>query len=172
MSEAERSYLSLATKRYGLRGMGEGSALDRIPPERTEHFIYGTEEAGVDLAVAAGSTARLTMDITQEADYIATKAVDFAILGAAANTWSVAMVASDTDRQLQNQAIPRANFFGTAQLPGIFSKARILWRNTRLVFTVTRVIAGAVAPDKIWIALWGYKVFYDLSNLNLTTRQM
>jgi hypothetical protein len=164
--------MSLATKRYGLRGVGDGSPLDKIPPERTEHFIYGTEEAGIDLAVAAGSTARLTIDITQEADFIATKAVDFAILGAAANSWNVAMVASDTDRQLQNQGIPRPNFFGTAQLPGIFSKPRILWRNTRLSFTLTRVVAGAVAADKVWIALWGYKVFYDLSNLNLTTRQM
>lgn len=170
----DRMYLQQAANRYGVSDIQElsGRSGGRIPENRMEHFVYGTEEAGVSLPIAAGSIATLTMDITQEADFVATKITDFAILGAVANTWSVEMITSDTDRQLQNRAIPRASFVGTAQLPGIFSKPRILWRNTRIKFTLTRQVAGATADDTIWIALWGYKVFYDMANLNLTGRQM
>jgi hypothetical protein len=169
MSDVERAYLKIARDRYGVSGMGSG---DEIADNRKEHFIYGTEEAGISLAIAAGSTGTLTIDISQEADFICTKIVDTAVLGAAANVWSYEMVSSDTDRNMQNRPIPRANAVGTAQLPGIFSRPRIFWRNTRIRFIASRQVAGAVAADTIWVSLWGYKVFYDLSLLNLTSRSV
>lgn len=170
MSNVERAYGQLARQRYGLHDILDGNG--SIPDSRKEHFIYGTAEAGTSLALAAGSTAALTIQISQEADFIATKVVQSFIKGNAANTWSVEFVTSDTSRQLQNTPIPQDSYFGTAQLPGIFSMPRILWRNTTVTFKLTREIVGATAVDRIWIALWGYKVFYDLANLNLTTRNM
>lgn len=170
MSSIERAYARLVNQRYGLRDIADSEG--NIPDSRKEHFIYSTEEAGVTLATAAGSTALLTIQISQEADFIATKVVEASVKGAATNTWSAEWLTADTQRQLQNTPVPHDSFFGTAQLPSILSMPRILWRNTTVQFRLTREVAGSVGSDKIWVSLFGYKVFYDLSNLNLTTRTM
>jgi hypothetical protein len=170
MSSIDRAYLKIANNRYGLRDMADENG--NVPDSRKEHFIYGTAEAGSSLAVAAGTVISMPINISQEADFVATKIVQSHVKGNAANTWSVEFITSDTSRQLQNTPIPQDSFFGTAQLPGIFSMPRILWRNTTVQFRITREVVGTVGADLIWIAMWGYKVFYDLANLNLTTRTM
>jgi hypothetical protein len=161
----------MARKRYpnSLNGI-ENS--DEIPENRKEAFIFGTEEAGLTLPIAAGLSISGSIQISQEADFVCTKVVRTHVLGAATNTYSVEIVMGDTDRQLQNVPIPQDNMFGTAQLPAILSMPRILWRNTTIKFRASRIVAGATGSDLIWFALHGYKVFYDLSNLNLTSRQM
>ena len=170
MSSIERAYGNMVRQRYGLHDILDGNG--QIPDSRKEHFIYGTDEAGVSLATAAGSHANLAIQISQEADFICTKMVSSSKLGGTGNTWSVEMVTGDTSRQLQNTPIPTDSFFGTAQLPGIMSMPRIFWRNTTITFRLTREVAGITGSDTVWIAMWGYKVFYDLANLNLTTRNM
>lgn len=169
MSAIDRAYAKIGKNRYGLRDIADENG--EVPDSRKEHFIYGTAEAGFTLLAAAGSVISMPINISQEADFIATKMVQSFIKTAVADTWSVEFITSDTSRQLQNTPIPQDSFFGTAQLPGIFSMPRILWRNTTVTFRITREVVAA-GNSTIWIALWGYKIFYDLSNLNLTTRTM
>lgn len=142
------------------------SLMARIDDRLKEFFSYTTPAAGVTLPAAAGSQAIQTVQITQEADFYCTKVIG-TDTDAAGEFFTVLMTTSETDRQFMNAGVHKANFQGTAQLPRLLPMPRVFYRNSTITLTYTRVIAAA-APSLIWTSFEGYKVFFDLSRLNLT----
>ena len=147
--------------------------------QNQEFYIYTTTTSPISLAAAVGSTAQGTVEITQEADFVATKIISFARDAtdpdAGANTegttgqpFEVRLIDGSTDRQMMNNFQHSLNVVGTAQRPGILPKARLFTRNSNI--TVEFRSLGTPQITEIFFALWGYKI-YDLAALDLTRRR-
>ena len=140
-----------------------------------ESFYYGLSPTGfVDLLGAIGATAEGQINITQEADFVATRVTATTIdpvtgvpLPADSESWSVKIQDGSTDRQLTNVPQHVQSVFGSAKRSTPWTKNRLFRRNSSIFFSFVNLQAVA---SRIWLSVWGYKVF-DQASLDLTARR-
>jgi hypothetical protein len=140
-----------------------------------ESFYYGLIPAGfVDLTAVIGSTIQGQINITQEADFVATRITAISVspvtgvpLAADTESWTATIQDGSTDRQLTNVPQHSQSVFGTAKRSTPWTKNRLFRRNSSIFFTFVQQQAVAT---RIWLSVWGYKVF-DQASLDLTARR-
>jgi hypothetical protein len=140
-----------------------------------ESFYYGLNPNGfVDLTALIGNQIQGQINITQEADFVATRITQACVNPAtgvpfAADTESYTVTIQDgsTDRQLTNVPQHVQAVFGNAKRSTPWTKNRLFRRNSSIFFTFTQLQAVAT---RIFISVWGYKVF-DQASLDLTARR-
>jgi hypothetical protein len=125
----------------------------------------------VDLTAVIGNTNSGTMEITQEADFVATRFLHVAVnpTTGVPITPSYRVKVSDggSDRQLSPFEVHIDTLAGTAQRSVPFSKNRLFRRNSTVTFNFIQLQAVAT---RIFIVGQGYKIF-DEAALNLVRRR-
>ena len=124
--------------------------------------------------IAPGATAIATVRISQEADFVAEKVMDFCsdtanLLTPETVGYRVQVFDNATNRALSNIPLPRSVFAGTAQRPALM-KPRLFRRNSDLTFVVTADPTNANAINRLVIMIRGFKIF-DPNSLNLNNPQ-
>lgn len=121
-----------------------------------EYFIYQTSP----VTLSSQGTATTTVNITREADFYLTK-----IVRVSTGIFSFLMRDSSNDRQWSNISVHSDIGAGTAQLPLILPKPRMVARAS----TVTIDLADlSQASNTIRLGLIGFKV-YHVEDLKITT---
>lgn len=126
----------------------------------------------VDLAATVGATAAASISITQEADFVAVRALQMSIdptSGAPISgpSWKAQIRDGSSDRDLSAFKVALDCLAGNAQNSVPFPKNRLFRRNSTITIDFENNRATAT---RIYFALLGYKVF-DESALDLTRRR-
>ena len=145
------------------------SALRQIPDDAKEFFIFTTPVAGVVSAATVGDVQTTTIRITQEAHFVAIKLVYDESVATTACNFFIQIEPSEGDRRLQNDWVRADNYFGTAQLPMIMPQPRLFLANTVVTIRIRNNEANARTT---FFSMIGFKIFYDLNQLDLTRRVM
>lgn len=146
-----------------------------------ETYWYGiTSAAGqgfVDLTAVVGNTAVATIDITQEADFVATRMLHAGVVDttgvimplqtATGPSYSVNIRDGSSDRNLMQFPLHAETLFGTSQRSVPFAKNRLFRRNSTITLDLTQLQAVAT---RIFIVMQGYKIF-DEASLDLVRRR-
>jgi hypothetical protein len=140
-----------------------------------ESFYYGLTPAGfVDLTAVVGNAIQGQINITQEADFVATRITALSAnpatgvpLAVDTESWTVTIQDGSTDRQLTNVPQHVQSVFGSAKRSTPWTKNRLFRRNSSIFFNFVQQQAVAT---RIWLSVWGYKVF-DQASLDLTARR-
>ncbi len=140
-----------------------------------ESFFYSLAPAGfVDLTAVAGNSVQGQIEITQEADFVATRATVATVnpvsgvpFAEGASSFTTVIRDGSTDRQLTNVPAHNNAIFGDAYRSNPLTKNRLFRRNSSIFFTFTQLQAVAT---RIFLTVWGYKVF-DQASLDLTGRR-
>lgn len=142
------------------------SALRAIPDDAKEFFVYTTPIAGISLLGVIGDTQTATIRFTQESHFAAIKLV---ATETGSQNYSVVLEPSEGDRRLTNDFVRVANLFGTAQLPMIMPQPRLFLANTVLTL---RIQNREAVVNTVFLSFIGFKIFYDINQLDLTRRNM
>lgn len=140
-----------------------------------ENYSYGLNPSGfVNLAASIGDQQLGTVQITQEADFVATRITAVSVtpttgvpITPETESWSVTIRDGSTDRLMTNVPEHCQALFGNARRSTPWTKNRLFRRNSSIFFTFTNLQAVAT---QIWLTIWGYKV-YDQASLDLTARR-
>lgn len=141
----------------------------------TEYFELAVDPIAQGGAnIAAGGTAIATVRVSQEADFVAEKVMEFCVDTAdQANPedvgYRVQIFDNATNRALSNIPIPRSCIAGTAQRPALW-KPRLFRRNSDLTLVFTADTQNANSIDRLVFVFQGYKIF-DPNALNLNNPQ-
>jgi len=150
----------------GIRGIGDMSPQMQGNGDSvvsTDFYSYGAYVS--TLAVNSSQTTSIQIEADSDFEiikltYSAFDDVNTAIT-AATNPVPIAnILLTDTGsgRQLMNIPIPIASLFGTAELPFILPKSKILFARSVLALTFYN-LSGAVAYDRIAVTFHGRKIF-------------
>ena len=124
-----------------------------------------------DLAAVIGDLKNATIQITQEADFVATRflvstvnpVTGVPIVG----SFTASVRDGATDRLLMSSPVHIADLAGNANLSVPFTKNRLFRRNTTIAVSFIQLQAVAT---RIFFAVQGYKV-YDEASLDLVRRR-
>lgn len=141
-----------------LRGMGVDDS-----PVITDFYTYGAYITG--LAVATSQTTSIQIEADSDFEiikltYDAFVDIDTAVEAASRSIPAVNILLTDTGsgRQLMNIPIPVDALFGTAELPFILPKSKILYSRAVLAITFYN-LSASLAYDRIAINFHGRKIF-------------
>lgn len=135
-----------------------------VTSELFDYSCDSREQYGSNMA--AGVTFTSTIQITQEAFFVAEKLVYFATLSSGTLYLRTKIIINGTDRQLSNREIEVSQMWGTAQRPRIIKPLVIPPKST--ITIQGTVLSGSGTIDRLEFTLSGYKVFTDMRSLNLT----
>lgn len=162
----------LAYKLYG----GLARIFGALAARNEETYWFGiVSDAGrgfVNLTAVIGDAPTATIEVSQEADFVATRFLAFDLNPTTGvpitGSWSITSIRDGgSDRELQNTPIHRDTIVGTAQRSVPFTKNRLFRRNSSVTFTFNQLQAVAT---QIWLVAQGYKV-YDEAALDLVRRR-
>ena len=136
------------------------------------YAISSTSGAGfADLTGVVGNQIAATIQITQEADFIATRCLQATVNPVSGvpivGSWTASAKDSSSDRELMNQPIHNDLMAGTALRSVPFTKNRLFRRNSTITFNLVNLQAVA---SRIFLVFQGYKLF-DEAALDLTRRR-
>jgi len=119
-----------------------------------EFYTYATNP----ITLTAGGTATATISITREADFFLTK-----IVRVSSGIFTFLVKDSSNDRQWSNIALHSDIGAGTAQLPLILPKPRMVARASTLTIDLADL---SLASNTVRLGFIGYKVYHveDLKN--------
>jgi len=140
--------------------------------------IQSTNGAGfVNLAAAVGAQGAAVINVSQEADFVATRVLAISVVTATGvimppqtvigPSYSLVITDGGSDRQLMNVPIHNEVVEGTGQRSTPLTKNRLFRRNSSINFALVNLQAIAT---QTWIALMGYKI-YDEKSLDLVARR-
>lgn len=171
------------TDRLGYKLVGAlGRIFGSLAAKDEEVYTYGIRSAAggdgfVNLAAAIGNRQVATIEITQEADFVASRILHVALNPATGAilpyqvaggpSYIVQMTDGGSDRTLQNFQLHVDTIAGTAQRSVPFPKNRLFRRNSTISFVYTNQQAVAT---QVWMAILGYKI-YDEASLDLVRRR-
>lgn len=142
----------------------------------TEVFFLAVDAiaAAAGAALAAGATRIVSLRISQEADFVVEKIMEFSADDADAVTpqaagYRVQIFDNATNRALSNLPVPKSCAAGTAQRPMLI-KPRLFRRNSDVSLIFTADTFNAAALDRLFFVMMGYKIF-DPNALNLNSPQ-
>lgn len=129
-------------------------------------------QSGANLA--AGGSVIATVRISQEADFVAEKLMDFCVDTNDATApetvgYRAQIFDNATNRALSNIPIPRACLAGTAQRPSLW-KPRLFRRNSDISVVFTADTQNGAAINRLVLVFQGFKIF-DPNALNLNLPQ-
>jgi len=139
-------------------------------------IVSGDGNGFVTIGGAVGDVETATIQISQEADFIASRLVYIGVTAAGvimppqtATGPSVTCLITDgaTDRQLSNVQLHLDTMGGTGSRSVPWVKNRLFRRNSTINFAFTNRQAVATT---LWLTLWGYKI-YDQNALDLVRRR-
>ncbi len=136
------------------------------------YAISSTSGAGfADLTNVIGNQIPATIQITQEADFIATRCLQTTVNPTTGvpivGSYSARIRDNSSDRELMNQPIHSDLLAGTALRSVPFTKNRLFRRNSTITIDLANVQAVA---SRIFLVFQGYKLF-DEAALDLTRRR-
>jgi hypothetical protein len=146
-----------------------------------EVYWYSVSSAAgngfIDLAAAIGATGLGTTNITQEADFVATRFMYAAVNPATGAfmpyqvaggpSFTVLVTDGSTDRNIIQFPIHVETFAGDIKRSTPFTKNRLFRRNSTITFNLVNLQAVAT---RVFLAVAGYKVF-DEASLDLVRRR-
>lgn len=154
---------------------GLGRIFGSLAAKNEEAYWYavkGDNTGYIDLAASIGATANGTIEITQEADFVANR-ITVATVNPAdgtilANTsWTSKWKDGGSDRDMMPFPLHNEALLGTGQRCVPFTKNRLFRRNSTITIDFSNRQAVAT---RIYLAVWGYKI-YDTKALDLTRRR-
>lgn len=124
--------------------------------------------------LAAGATVIATVRISQEADFVCEKIMDWTVDSADRVLpelvgWRLQIFDNATNRALSNIPVPRSSIAGTAQRPALW-KPRLFRRNSDLSFVFTADAGNDNPITQLVVTMQGFKIF-DPNALNLNNPQ-
>jgi hypothetical protein len=169
-----QSYWSLPpffTHTYGYKDALAAAGLEF----HTEVFDLSVDPiASSGANMAAGATVIAVVRVSQEADFVCEKFMEFCVDTADQADpddvgYRVQIFDNATNRALSNIPIPRSIIAGTGQRPALI-KPRLFRRNSDISFVFTADSQNANAINRLVFTMRGYKVF-DPNALNLNNPQ-
>lgn len=164
----------LGFKVVGALGRIFGSLAGKDEETYWYNIVSEDGQGFVDLAATIGDLATANIEITQEADFVATRFTAVSVNPAngvpfAVDTQSFRVNVRDgsTDRNLMNNQVHIENLAGNARRSVPYTKNRLFRRNSNIAFDFTNQIATAT---RIFLTIWGYKIF-DEAALDLIRRR-
>lgn len=134
---------------------------EQVGNRRRDFYVYESQT----LAIAVGASTNDTIAIEADSDFILQKLTYQADIAGATQTDSSRLIPNvliqitDTGsgRQLMQEPISVASFFGTGMLPFILPNPRLFMRNSTIQIAFTSFEA-AITPN-VRLAFIGYKVY-------------
>jgi hypothetical protein len=177
MAQQERSEFiqgidRLAYKLYG----GLARIFGSLAARNEETYWFPIRSANgqgfVDLSATIGDTNTATIEIGQEADFVATRFLGTDVNPATGvvitGSWELVSIRDGgSDRELLALPVHRNALIGTAERSVPFSKNRLFRRNTTITFAFRQLQAVAT---RIYLVAQGYKI-YDEAALDLVRRR-
>lgn len=172
----------LGVDRLGFKIIGAMARIfGSLAAKNEESYWYsirtGLTNGFIDLAAAIGAAGSATIEITQEADFVATRWLHVgvnpatgAILPydvAGGPSWSAMVRDGSTDRQMMPFPVHSSTLAGSAQRSTPFTKNRLFRRNSTITVDFTNLQAVAT---RVFLVLQGYKI-YDEASLDLVRRR-
>lgn len=170
--ELIQAFDRLAFKMMG----GLGRIFGALAAKDEESFWFGIVSAAgqgfVDLPAVIGlNSAVATVQITQEADFVVTRALQenvnpvtgVPIVG----SWSATIQDGSTDRRLTSTPIHANDLAGNAFRSTPWTKNRLFRRNSTITITFNQLQAVAT---RVFLSFQGYKIF-DEASLDLVRRR-
>ena len=127
-----------------------------------DYYVYQIQFTNL----LAGSTQVGFIQVEADSDFLIQKLAEFTDIDGSPQTFTTAIIPicrvtivdTGSGRQLMNQAIPVANFFGSGKLPYILPTPKLFVKNSRINVTIEN-FSSATNYANVFLSFEGKKIF-------------